>query len=177
MPNNFEALSFFLVCILKKIKINLKEIFTIDHWSIGFMNSSITNFIKTPKSQSVNWILKNSKKSYWADPFVLKKGSEEYIFFEEFNYNKKKGHICAGVLKNNKIKQVTKNVLNLSCHTSYPYILKVDNTVFCIPETSSLNKVLLFKEEKIPNNMCKSFDIFSKVLRANRINQERIKIK
>jgi hypothetical protein len=90
MPENFETLKFFIMCLFNKIKIHLNELLYLENWSIGIVNCPITDYIENVHGTKVSWITHSDKEFYWADPFVVSKNSKEYIFFEEYDHCKKK---------------------------------------------------------------------------------------
>lgn len=81
-------------------------------------------------------------KRYFADPFVYTQNNKEIIFFENFDNTKKKGHISLLDLKN---KDKIYDILNKDYHLSYPFILKLKNKIYLIPETSKMNELQIWK--------------------------------
>ena len=72
------------------------------------------------------------KDKFWADPFVVKEDGEYYIFFEEYLYKTKKGHLS--VLKIDKKGNYTepKIILNKDYHLSYPFVFKDRGSFYMI---------------------------------------------
>lgn len=86
---------------------------------------------------------------FWADPFFVKFKKKKYIFFEIYNYLKKKGEIsCVEILNNNIINK--KKILELNYHLSYPNIFKHKKNFYLIPESYENNKTTIYKSIKFP---------------------------
>lgn len=89
------------------------------------------------------------KNSFWADPFVICFKKKIFVFFEEYNYINKKGHICCAELQNNKLKN-KQIILKRKFHLSYPNVFKYNKKFYLIPETQQNNNVQIFKSTKFP---------------------------
>lgn len=89
------------------------------------------------------------KNFFWADPFFFSYKKKKYIFFETYSYLKKKGEIACGELKNNKIINI-KIILRKKYHLSYPFIFKLKNKIFLIPETYENKRLEVYKSIKFP---------------------------
>lgn len=87
---------------------------------------------------------------FWADPFVVAGGDRFFVFAEEFIYKRNKGHISLLELDREG------NLLNSSCiiekpyHLSYPFVFRVDESWFMIPETSENRTIELYQCLEFP---------------------------
>ncbi len=124
---------FFNAYLLRFFK---KKIYS--EWNIYFnKNKNFLNFEKFGVK------IKNLfNKNYFADPFVYTHNNKEIIFFENFDNVKKKGHISLLDLKN---KDKIYDILNKDYHLSYPFILKLKNKIYLIPETSKKNELQIWE--------------------------------
>ena len=116
-------------------------------WGIAYIRSNwkknfnISKIIKIP----------NTKNHWYADPFVVKKKKNHYIFFEDFSLKKRKGSIsCIKINQQNKRKYF-KDVVNENFHLSFPFIFKYNQKYFMIPESRKNNSLRLYKCIKFPN--------------------------
>ena len=91
------------------------------------------------------------KDRFWADPFVVKEDEEYYVFFEEYLYATKKGHLS--FLKIDKKGNYTEPeiILNKDYHLSYPFIFKDEEKFYMIPETRGNNTIELYKCIEFPH--------------------------
>ena len=95
--------------------------------------------------------VKMPKDEFWADPFIFKFKSENYIFFENYSYKSKKGKISCGRIKGNQLVDVS-DVLDFDYHLSYPFIFENNNNIYLIPETMENNRLEIYKCVDFPNN-------------------------
>lgn len=87
---------------------------------------------------------------FWADPFVVAGHNCYWIFVEEFVYRKNKAHISVLRLdsKANFIDSV--KIIEKPYHMSYPFIFKVGETCYMIPETSKNRTIELYRCTDFP---------------------------
>tara|TARA_Y100000741_G_scaffold364383_1_gene355225 strand:- start:2130 stop:3746 length:1617 start_codon:yes stop_codon:yes gene_type:complete len=90
------------------------------------------------------------KNMFWSDPFLFSKNNKYYLFFESYDFIKKKGKISVGELNNKKIINV-QDALNLNYHLSYPFIWCDNNNIFMIPETHETKRIEIWKSVSFPN--------------------------
>lgn len=115
------------------------------YWSISY-SRVYWNKIGTKKIYKI----KNPKNKWFADPQVIEKKSDHFIFFEDYSTIKKKGAIsCIQINKNNK-KKYYENIILEKYHLSFPFIFKYENCYYLIPETSEVNEIKIYKCIKFP---------------------------
>lgn len=90
------------------------------------------------------WLEINKKNDYEADPFIFAMNGMAYIAFEKFRYTHGNAKIhCVDI--NGKEYGFFSEINKIKGHKSFPYIFHDGNNVYCIPETSDLNAILLYK--------------------------------
>lgn len=144
-----KKLSFFNKYIIRKffylfIKLSLIKI----SWNVHF--SKIKNFdiSKVSKLKTIKII--NPKNSYLADPFIINIREKNLLFAEEFNFKTNKGNICLYEIKKNSFKRIG-IIINENFHLSYPFVFKIKNRLFLIPESCESNNIRLYECIKFPN--------------------------
>ena len=86
---------------------------------------------------------------HWlADPFIYKYNGKNYIFAECANIFSNKGHIRCVSLDEKKKKW--KKIFIQKNHMSFPNVFERENNIYCIPETSQRNQIILFKSINFP---------------------------
>ena len=89
------------------------------------------------------------KGHFYADPFLFNYNNENYVFFEDWDYNK--GNIvCAKINNNNELENL-QTCLDLDIHLSFPFVFKYNNNIYMIPETGSRNRIELYECISFPN--------------------------
>ncbi len=116
-------------------------------WNIGYIRDNWKNNINVDKIIKIA----NPKNRWFADPMVVKENKFNFIFFEDYSVNNKKGSIsCIKIDKKNKIKYF-KEIIKENFHLSFPFIFKYNKKYFMIPESCANKSVRLYKCIKFPN--------------------------
>ena len=123
-------------------------------WSIGiymgespFSLNNPTN-IKNPVLTAKD--VTDVPATFVADPFIIKKDSTWFMFFEVFNDNNHQGDIGVAISEdglNWKYKQI---VLDEPFHLSFPYVFKWNNEYYMIPESNEANSIRLYRAKIFP---------------------------
>ena len=150
--------------ILKKINVN-----AVNYQYLSFVNlfSYVLDryiFHLFKKKKLENWSIKLSinkfnfnfsrysnfmppKGSFWADPFLFAYKKKNYVFFENFNNEEKKGKIS--YLNLDKPKEII-DVIKKEYHLSYPFIFFFEKEIYMIPETSEKKRIEIWKAKNFP---------------------------
>ncbi|MDP4222312.1 MAG: hypothetical protein Q8868_03270 [Bacteroidota bacterium] len=92
-----------------------------------------------------------TKGKFWADPFVISKDGNHYIFVEEFIYRKNRAHLSVLTLDSSANLLDRQIILDKPYHLSYPFIFKYDETYFMIPESSENRTIDLYRCTYFPD--------------------------
>lgn len=135
---------FFYLGYLLKLSIisNFNKILNIDvepKWHISYSHE---NWKETAlwRSKTIN----NNKNSYFADPFLISKGSKSYCFCEEIDKSTKKGVISLIEISGNN-QEYKGIILAEPFHLSFPFIFEIDDMVYMIPESAENNDIRLYE--------------------------------
>jgi hypothetical protein len=146
IPNNFQIIQFMINHWRKYFKIRRKFRNKIEQWGILFdfkhhMFDSIekSNKIYAPDDR------------YYADPFVIKKNDDYFVFIEEVIYEEQKGHISYFKINKSGNYNLPKKILENKYHMSYPFIFEFEKNYYMIPETSENRSIDLYKCKKFPD--------------------------
>ena len=93
-------------------------------------------------------IIKSDQNKFLADPFLIKHKNETYCFAEEYDQQKKRGHIVCINLNNRELNK--KIVISENFHLSFPFIFKFKNNYFMCPESSNISEIRLYKSISFP---------------------------
>jgi hypothetical protein len=89
-------------------------------------------------------------KSFWADPFVIKKENDHFIFFEECSYPEWKGRLAVMKINAEGVCSEKKVVLEKHYHLSYPFLFEMNGNYYLIPESSANRTVDLYHCKEFP---------------------------
>lgn len=106
---------------------------------------------------SSNTDFKNFKKiippkdRIWADPFVIKKGNQYYIYIEELLFKENKGFISYIKIDEDGNYKKPEKIIEKDYHMSYPFLIEDNGVLYMIPETSQNKTIELYKCTEFPN--------------------------
>ena len=87
---------------------------------------------------------------FWADPFLLKRAGREYVFFEEFEFACKRGHLACMDLTSTGPTAVT-TILRQTHHLSYPFLFEFAGELYLLPESAENHSIDLYRCERFPD--------------------------
>ena len=148
-PKNHQIIYYFIKLNIQRIKNIFKKLIFIDYWNIGIVSAPIHSFLSGKEIQPVTWFPNPPRNVFYADPFSVVVKGKLYIFFEEYPYKDIKGRIAYTCFENGCF-SVPQTVISESFHLSYPYILVDKGNIYMIPESSDLNKIILYKAKQFP---------------------------
>jgi folate-dependent phosphoribosylglycinamide formyltransferase PurN len=144
-PTNIEFLRLWYSNFGKFIKRNVQNTYNFEQWGLLFD-------IKNDVSKSM-WRYKKilpPKDRFWADPHIITKDDNYFVFIEEYIYKKSKGHISLiKIDKKGNYKYLGK-ILEKKYHLSYPFVFEFENNYYMIPETEANKSIELYKCTDFP---------------------------
>lgn len=90
------------------------------------------------------------EKLFWADPFVVKIGDENWVFIEEYNYVRKKGEIAVFHLDGTYTVKRKHTVIAEKEHLSFPNVFLFENDFYMMLEKSESCRLDIYKAEEMP---------------------------
>jgi len=144
-PNNIEFLKLFIKHSYNIGVFYFCLLFFRNHWLLMYdlQDQISTSFWRFKK-------IIPPRDRFWADPHVFFKDDIYYIFFEEFIYKKKKGHISLIEMQQSGKYSDPVTVLNEPFHLSYPHVFEHDGTIYMIPETQCAKSINLYQCTDFP---------------------------
>ena len=140
-PSNFRTLIILVSLFFRVLKRSFQKIIYIDQWVLYLGNSNINQVNKFIE-------LAPPIDRFWADPFLLQKNGNVYVFFEELYYGKK-AHISVGLLEDNRLVNVSPVIVE-DYHLSYPFIIEYKSDIYMIPESSKNGSIDIYICEDFP---------------------------
>lgn len=124
---------------------NLKEkLFYQDFWRVGYFYDESDYATKPLEQYNIKWLVVDDY-DYNADPFVFNINGVDYIAYEVYSLSKVNGKIKCVDLLNGHSTNFFDEVNKIKGHKSFPQILYYEGQIYCIPETSDLTKVSIYK--------------------------------
>ncbi len=113
-------------------------------WRIGMFPS-----FRQQAVVSEAMVLQPPKGRFFADPFVYTQDKKPYIFFEDYDFNSRKGTISVATYSDGAFRLLG-TALNLPYHLSFPYIFEHEGVTYMVPETCGNRSIELWKCTEFP---------------------------
>ena len=145
LPKNGEFLKLLFKHFAKCAGIKLYDLFFFNQWILLFdLRAEIsTTFWRFKK-------IVPPKDRFWADPHVIHKDSQYYVFIEEFPYHANKGHISLLIMDRTGNYTKPVKILEQPYHLSNPFVFEWQGDHYMIPESSSNRTIEVYKCVSFP---------------------------
>jgi hypothetical protein len=146
-PSNLLTLRLIARLLVKISREIFTRIFYLDAWFLLFdFNANTPNPFGNYKK------ILPPKDRFWADPYVIQKEDNHYVFIEEYVYKTKKGHISVFELdqQGNYTKPVP--ILEKEYHLSYPCVFEWKDKYYMVPESAENQTIDLYECLEFPGN-------------------------
>jgi hypothetical protein len=149
-PTNWEMVRWLGPAVIRKTLAKPFRKPVVLHWRLA---TRIGNPLKmgAPPEWSGFRFHESPRGHYYADPFLLHDGERPWLFFEDFDYQKRRGAIaCAEVLPEGSLGE-TRTVLERPYHLSYPCVFRDGGELYMVPESHSNGTVGLYRCTGFPD--------------------------
>lgn len=126
----------------------IKEIFMEEYWNIAYRKITKGEYVFLDKNKKFN-ALKESKRYWYADPFLFEHNNEVFLFVEAFDNVVEKGLIAYAKFNGEGFDE-PEIVLEENFHLSYPLVFEEENEIFMMPETMHDGRIQLYKAIDFP---------------------------
>jgi hypothetical protein len=87
----------------------------------------------------------------YADPFLWKRDGRNYVFFEQYRFDRRKGVISCLEIDRSGNPGPPRVALERDYHLSYPFIFEWQGQTYLLPETSANRTVELYRAVEFPH--------------------------
>lgn len=88
---------------------------------------------------------------FWADPFPVRHDGQYFIFFEEYDYGRRRGHLRALRIDRELGPRRSVAVLEEPFHLSHPFLFRHRGELFLVPESAAAGQVRVYRCTGFPN--------------------------
>ncbi len=147
-PKMFEMAKCLFSLTGRYLKYHLEQLYSVEQWFLAYRISSQP--LDPQNALSGLKVFTPPQDRFWADPFPVKHGNRYFIFFEEYLYEEKKGHIAVAEVDPFGRQGEVRRALERDYHLAYPFIFKWQKDYYMIPETSQKRSVELYRCTSFP---------------------------
>ncbi len=87
---------------------------------------------------------------YHADPFLWRRGGQNYCFFETYDYQIGRGHISVASLAGGRLGNI-RTALCTHYHLSFPFLFEHDGELFMMPESCAMKRIEIWRCTGFPD--------------------------
>lgn len=125
-----------------------------EQWTIGIYRSN-SPFHFDKLQGRINPLLRaedvtDVPAKFVADPFLVREGGMWNLFFEVYNNTTQQGDLAVATSTNTWTWKYQQVILDEPFHLSYPYVFKVGDDYYLIPESFEDNSIRLYRAENFP---------------------------
>jgi hypothetical protein len=134
----------------ERLEFAWQRLFRHPQWNIGVLNITVGELLDGPYTDNrIEWFPLRGRGNFLGDPFGAVHDGRLQVFCEHFGYREGNGHIrtfdYSAVGFSSPQPAIKERV-----HLSYPCLVHHRDRIYCVPETSGLNEVALFRAEEFP---------------------------
>jgi hypothetical protein len=146
-PTPSQTLQLSLLQIKNKLDKETRKLYEFNQWSLMVRPGGMTGPLRWDGFHR----LVPPKDRLWADPFVVEREGRAYIFFEEFKYKSRRGHINCVELDRDGRAVSNQTVLERPYHLSYPFIFRDRGEWYMLPETAGNRTIETYRCTRFPD--------------------------
>lgn len=146
VPSNFAILWVMAKLVGRNLLEIYRRIFCRERWELLF------NFGESTKKKfSAFRKIIPPKDRFWADPHVIYRESNYYLFVEEYPYQTKRGHLSVIEMDAYGNYKQPIPILQKDYHLSFPFVFEWLGHYYLIPESSTNKTIDLYECVKFPD--------------------------
>jgi hypothetical protein len=134
----------------KRIEFAWQRLFCHPQWNIGVLNVTVGELLDAAYMDNrIEWFPLRGRENFLGDPFGVVHDGRLHVFCEYFGYREANGHIRTFDYSPAGFSS-PQPAITQPVHLSYPFLVRDRDRMYCVPETSGLNEVALFRAEEFP---------------------------
>ena len=122
-----------------------------DGWNIGLIRARLPVLLEGG-IPAIEWLPLDGRRAFAADPFLIEEAGTLYCFFESLPYATNRGKISYVVLDGSAGSRLrVRDAIVEPHHLSYPYLLRHDGEIVCVPEAGESGRVTAYAARSFPD--------------------------
>ncbi|MEI7499923.1 MAG: hypothetical protein WCK84_05685 [Bacteroidota bacterium] len=148
VPGNYHLIQFVLKLLWNRIRFYYKELVAAEVWNVGLIQKPIHEVALGPeilKKSDITWLRQFARTKYLADPSGFIENGKLHILVEDYSYRRQKANISEIIWDINRDSfSVPIRIIEGDKHLSYPYIVRHQQMVYCVPESFRSSNITLY---------------------------------
>jgi hypothetical protein len=150
-PTDVQTARLLLMLGLRLLGAAFHKLARSEEWNIGIIDAPVQVFLEAGARPPVRWLPGPAAGTFLADPFGIETETGEAILVERFERRSGRGHIALLESRGDGIFSAPLSVIEAPHHLSYPYVVRHEGAVYCIPESGAVSEVTLYKALSFPH--------------------------
>lgn len=159
-PGNLKVIATWWKMAVRFLREASWYLFREEEWAIQIHERTMPETLAAIQSgtplQAADWIRRPDRRGYWADPFVLEHEGQSYLLLEDFDYCQGRGTVRILHLAETGRPESVAHHLAVKGHSSYPSIVRYDDRIYCVPETTERREIAAFEALEFPSEWKKA---------------------
>lgn len=119
-------------------------------WNIGLVFDPIHRFLEPDYRPTVRWLPVPPPGCFVADPFGVENEGRICLLYEGLDYRDNKGRIDVALVDRSGVVSHSETAMEFPFHASYPFLVRHEGRIYCIPETNAAREVSIFLADPFP---------------------------
>jgi hypothetical protein len=147
-----------------------RSLFRHDQWNIGIVDQTIEKFLDPGARARTTWLPATRRSELRADPFGALREGRPTILCEHFSYRDNLGYIVAidaagvgaagvGAAERGATSTRVQIGPERPVHLSYPYLFEDGGRLYCVPESSAAEEIVLYEVLQFPDRWIKRWTL------------------
>jgi hypothetical protein len=146
IPSNLSALWIVVKLIARNLLEIYRRIFFRERWAL--LSNCSSDFVQNIYAYKK---ISPPQDRFWADPHVIYRRPNYYVFVEEYLYRTRRGHIAVIEVDSKGECKPSVPVLKKDWHLSFPFVFEWMGCYYMIPESSENRTIDLYECIKFPD--------------------------
>ena len=146
MPSNLQMAGFFIRnaarTVTRRMRYSNKE----SYWFVAYRTDQ-SKFLSRTEEMDLRGFrkIRAPEDHFYADPFVIEWNGRNYLFVEDYLFEKQRGCISVMEMGTDGVTSEAERVLDLPYHLSYPFVFEHEGGLWMIPETLGAGRIELYR--------------------------------
>jgi hypothetical protein len=165
LPNTRTVVLFLVRLLLRKLQWMLQTGFHRVEWNSGTTSQSEINPTVCSTIQKVDWLRPEIGNGhfYEADPFIWRCQEGYVLLTETMLRREQRGVISAWRITKGQTARLGVALDEKTTHLSYPYLVKVDEAMYCIPEQHEAKAIVVYRATEFPTRWVRVGELISDI--------------
>ena len=149
-PGAGDLMRFAVRLARAQLEAKIEWLFRHEQWGVGIVDQPIASLLEADVCPTAHWIDNPDRERFIADPAGVVENDGYGVFVEDLEQRQYRGKLTYYRYTTASGFEGPSDALIDPHHLSYPYIIKHENRIYCVPESSAAGEVALWEIREYP---------------------------